>query len=469
MMAEHPEHLLRAAFSPDGATLVSVGEKGTVMVWDAQTYQSLSQPLVGYDGWLINAAFSSMGPEKSGESMLALSNITGITLWDATEGQSSGFLPDSGAVGFWALAFTPDGQMLASGDKAGNVRLWRIATQQPVRQPFVGHTEQVRDVAFSSDGLVLASGGNDHAVILWDIATHRPLGDRFINNGEVWQVTFSPDNRLLAAGDTSGTVSLWDINPDRWQAYACDIADRNLTLAEWERYLGYEPYRLICPHAPPPPEEIEATALISTSRDAATPTSDLSTASSGAKIVETFESDQGFIQTSPNVQIVDGQVHWHIKRSDDQQYVYRNIPPFSGNVRLTVRGQVDSWTNNCIVQVGIGEKPGSGLRVNLGWIGGGCETHGPLIDASGVALNRYEKEACQYTGNWLWIDSQTPYTTTLTVIDGSATLAVDGIGSSAGTVKYNGPYTTLSVGNTGRGDWPECTGTIDMVIVEPLD
>ena len=32
-----------------------------------------------------------------------------------------------------------------------------------------------------------------------------------------------------------------------------------------------------------------------------------------------------------------------------------------------------------------------------------------------------------------------------------------------------GPYTTLWVGNNGRGDWPECTGSIDTVIIEPLD
>lgn len=159
---------------------------------------------------------------------------------------------------------------------------------------------------------------------------------------------------------------------------------------------------------------------------------------------------------------------WHTERSGEEQYVYRSIPPFSGNVRLTTRGQVDSWTSNSQVRVGIGDGLGSGLEIEFGFTGGGCETNGPLVDARGVSLDHTD-QACNYSKNWLWIDPNTPYTAELTVLDGDANLTVEAVGRAAGTVNYAGPYTTLWVGRTGGGDWPECTGTIDTVIVEPLD
>lgn len=88
--------------------------------------------------------------------------------------------------------------------------------------------------------------------------------------------------------------------------------------------------------------------------------------------------------------------------------------------------------------------------------------------AGGVSLD-YTSNGCSFSGNWLWLDSSTPYTAELAIEDGSAVLTVEGVGQSTGTVNYEGAYTTLWVGNNGRGDWPECTGTIDSVIVEPLN
>jgi heme A synthase len=57
----------------------------------------------------------------------------------------------------------------------------------------------------------------------------------------------------------------------------------------------------------------------------------------------------------------------------------------------------------------------------------------------------------------------------LTISDGTALFSVEGVGSTAGMATYEGSYTTLWVGGSGDGDWPECTGTIEAVIVEPLD
>jgi hypothetical protein len=186
-------------------------------------------------------------------------------------------------------------------------------------------------------------------------------------------------------------------------------------------------------------------------------------------VIEEFTSSAGFTSTDPDVTISGGQVNWSVGRSPlgAQQYVYRSIPTFSGPVRLTVKGQINSWTNNCSVKAGIGDNLGDGAATTWGFTGGGCGTNGALVSQMGANLDYYES-SCNFTGNWLWVNASQQYIATLTLNSADAALNVAGVGTATGTPTYTGQYDTLYVGLTGDGDWPTCSGSIDTLIYEPL-
>ncbi|MCA0453181.1 MAG: protein kinase [Chloroflexi bacterium] len=110
-----------------------------------------------------------------------------------------------------ALAYSPDGKILASAGRDLAIILWDTTTNQPIGEPLLGHTNYINNLAFSPDSQTLVSVSVDGTARRWDVTTAQQLGEPLSMGGaEIWSVAYNPDGASFATGNELGNVIVWN-------------------------------------------------------------------------------------------------------------------------------------------------------------------------------------------------------------------------------------------------------------------
>ena len=167
--------------------------------------QADAETLTGHAHYVFSVAFS-----PNGQTIASGSWDDTIRLWDVNTGTELKKITGN-TSNVLTLAFSPNGQTIASGSSDNTVRLWDVNTGTELKK-FTGHTRTVYSVAFSPNGQTIASGSSDDTIRLWDVNTGTQLKKFTGHTENVRSVAFSPNGQTIASGSSDDTIRLWDVN-----------------------------------------------------------------------------------------------------------------------------------------------------------------------------------------------------------------------------------------------------------------
>lgn len=204
----HGTGVLSANYSPGGSQLATIGNDGTVILWDVSTgAEQFRLPGITEPNDFVSTkriAYSSDG------TLLVACDKNLVKIYGSTSGNIIKTL-DGHETDVTSVAISTDGKLIASGDLDGKVIIWNTASGDPLLN-LPGHTDAIETVTFSPDGRWLVTAGDDAAMKIWDTASGDLLQNYAKFEGVVGGLAFSPDGRKLAFSD--GTIHVWQFNVD---------------------------------------------------------------------------------------------------------------------------------------------------------------------------------------------------------------------------------------------------------------
>jgi len=212
----HTDQVKALAVAPDGKTAYSASPDKSIRVWNLAEGKGVRQmtapaPVnaiaVKADGTLLAAGGQ--------DNLIHLLNVADGKLLATLKGHTGPVLN---------LAFTPDGQRLASTSADGSARIWTVPSDTDLREAkapdqvkaanpltLSGHKGAVSALAITPDGQTLITGGDDATVRLWNLSDGAPARTIEGHSAPVLALAVSPDGHSLLSGSADKLARLFDL------------------------------------------------------------------------------------------------------------------------------------------------------------------------------------------------------------------------------------------------------------------
>jgi WD40 repeat protein len=229
----------RLAFSPAADRLAVGTGDGTVTVLDPRSGRVLAREQVD--------SSDVRGLSWPSERELLQSGQDGVfRVLDPENLTVVRELPLSEQVNVTDVQPVPGSGLVLTTSEDGFVRWIDPSVPEAVGEPLSADGTQLQAVAPSPDGRWIAAVSRDGTLRLWDRSSGRAVGPP-LSAHEVQSVAIAwLDDDTVVTASLGGTVIVSDVRPDAWVDRACELAGRDLTRAEWQRYLPDQPYRATC-------------------------------------------------------------------------------------------------------------------------------------------------------------------------------------------------------------------------------
>ena len=230
-----PAHIgaaIGVAFSPDGSILYSAGQDGKVRKWDVAAGEARQ------DFTAEGASLNDMDLSVDG-STLATVDIDGIVrVFDTASGQMLQAIGPNEYVGL-AVAVSPDGTQVAAADGA-DIQIWdahtgkalntltsyceeeTITTQkdcEKANEDWLGHEKAVTALAYSPDGKLLASGSVDTSIAFWDVENAKVKWESGGHWAAVTALAFNSTGKAMLSGGADSKIRSWRLPGGKSTAY----------------------------------------------------------------------------------------------------------------------------------------------------------------------------------------------------------------------------------------------------------
>ena len=194
------ESILASVYSPDSASIATVGYDGAAQVWDAATGQRRAI-LAGHPQGMSIIMYT-----PDGRRIVTADSDRIVRVWDPVSGEQLAAL-EGHQDRINALDISDDGARLASGDWLGALRVWDLATGRQVFE--AAHAKSISAVRFGGVGTWIASASHDDTVAIWDATSGARLAVLAGHRKGATAMAISPDRDRLATGDGVGVVRVW--------------------------------------------------------------------------------------------------------------------------------------------------------------------------------------------------------------------------------------------------------------------